>query len=99
MEATAFAEYLVARGIVFRDAHHIVGEIVQRAEAGGKTLAELDLEVMKQVCSKIDKDIYSLLSCEKIPDQVVSIGGTGREEIRKNLAYWEARLPDSGHDK
>ena len=99
MEATALAEYLVVRGVFFRDAHHIVGEIVRIAEAGGKTLAELDLAALKRVYPKIDEDVYSVLSCEKIPDQVTSTGGTGRDEIRKNLAYWEMRLPNVGHDK
>jgi argininosuccinate lyase len=54
---------------------------------------------MKRVYPKIDEDVYSVLSCEKIPDQVTSTGGTGRDEIRKNLAYWEMRLPDVSHDK
>jgi argininosuccinate lyase len=92
MEATALVEYLVARGIFFRDAHHIVGEIVQIAEADGKMLFELELAVMQQICPKIDEDVYLVLSCEKIPDRVVSLGGTGRGEIKKNLAYWEMRL-------
>ena len=99
MEATALAEYLVTRGGFFRDAHHIAGEIVRIAEVGGKTLSELDLAAMKRVYPKIDEDVYSVLSCEKIPDQVTSTGGTGRDEIRKNLAYWEMRLTDVGHDK
>jgi argininosuccinate lyase len=99
MEATALAEYLVARGVFFRDAHHIVGEIVRIAEAGSQTLAELDLGVMQKVHPKIEEDVYSVLSSEKIPDQVASTGGTGRREIQKNLAYWEVRLTDAGHDK
>lgn len=92
MEATALAEYLVARGVFFRDAHHITGEIVRLAETGGKTLAELDLAEMKTVCDQIETDVYTVLSCERIPDQVASAGGTGRAEIKKNLAYWKQRL-------
>ena len=99
MEATALAEYMVARGVFFRDAHHIAGEIVHIAEASGKRLAELDLAAMKRVYPKIDENVYSVLSCEKIPDHVASIGGTGRDEIRKNLTYWEMRLPDVDHDE
>jgi argininosuccinate lyase len=95
MEATALTEYLVARGVLFRDAHRIVGEIVRMAETRHKTLAEFDLTAMKRICPKIDEDVYSVLSCDKIPDQVVSMGGTGRGEIQKNLAYWQKRLTNS----
>jgi argininosuccinate lyase len=47
---------------------------------------------MKALCPKIDADVFSVLSCEAILDQVKSAGGTGRAEIRRALAYWEARL-------
>jgi argininosuccinate lyase len=92
MEATALAEYLVARGIFFRDAHHIAGTIVKMAETGQKTLAELSLSALKTVCPEIEADVYSVLSCDKILDQVTSRGGTGRVEIRNNLSFWEKRL-------
>ncbi len=98
MEATALAEYLVARGVFFRDAHHIVGKIIRLAEASGKTLAELDLAAMQQIESKIDQDVYGVLACEKILDQVASTGGTGRTEIQKNLTYWKSKLADAGHE-
>jgi argininosuccinate lyase len=101
MEATALAEYLVARGIFFRDAHHIAGNIVKMAETGQRTLAELELSALKRVCPEIDADVFSVLSCDKILGQVVSEGGTGRAEIRKNLTYWEQRLSsitgETGH--
>ncbi|MFH0725606.1 MAG: argininosuccinate lyase [Pseudomonadota bacterium] len=92
MEATALAEYLVARGIFFRDAHHIAGTIVKMAETSQRTLAELELSALKTVCPEIDADVFSVLSCDKILDQVVSEGGTGWSEIRKNLTFWEKRL-------
>jgi argininosuccinate lyase len=92
MEATALAEYLVARGIFFRDAHHIAGQIVKMAETSQKILAALDLAALKTICPEIDADVFSVLSCDKILDQVASAGGTGRAEIRKNLTFWENRL-------
>lgn len=92
MEATALAEYLVARGIFFRDAHHIAGTIVKMAETGQRTLAELELSALKTVCPEIDADVFSVLSCDKILGQVASQGGTGWAEIRKNLTFWEKRL-------
>jgi argininosuccinate lyase len=92
MEATALAEYLVARGVYFRDAHHISGEIVRMAETEGKTLAQLELEAMKAICPQIDGDVFSVLSCEAILDQVKSAGGTGRLEMQRALAHWKSRL-------
>ncbi|MFQ5484732.1 MAG: argininosuccinate lyase, partial [Desulfobacterales bacterium] len=99
MEATALAEYMVARGVFFRDAHQIAGEIVRIAEAGGKRLTELGLEEMKRVCPKIDEDVYSVLSCENIPNQIASTGGTGRNEIGENLKYWQMKLSDVDPDE
>jgi argininosuccinate lyase len=92
MEATALAEYLVAKGIFFRDAHHISGSIVQLAENENKSLADLDLPALKQICPEIEEDVYTVLSCDKIIETVTSAGGTGMKEIQKNLAYWEKQL-------
>ena len=95
MEATALAEYLVMKGVFFRDAHRFVGEIVQMAEQGGKTLAELPLTDMRAVCPEIDEDVTAVLSCERILEKVNSLGGTGNRDIEKNLAFWKNRLSDT----
>jgi argininosuccinate lyase len=92
MEATALAEYLVAKGIFFRDAHHIVGEIVRLAEQSEKSLAEVPLSDMQGVSPEIGEDVKTVLSCEKILEQVDSEGGTGNREIEKNLAFWAEKL-------
>jgi argininosuccinate lyase len=92
MEATALAEYLVAKGVFFRDAHHIVGEIVRLAEQAGKSLAEVPLSDMQAVSSEIGEDVADVLSCEKILEKVTSQGGTGYREIEKNLAFWKNAL-------
>jgi argininosuccinate lyase len=92
MEATALAEYLVAKGVFFRDAHHIVGEIVRMAEEAGKSLAEVPLSDMQAVSPEIGEDVAAVLSCEKILEKVASEGGTGNRDIEKNLGYWRDRL-------
>lgn len=92
MEATALAEYLVARGVFFRDAHRIVGEIVQIAEQTGKTLSELPFSDMQAISPEIGEDVAEVLSCEKILGKVDSEGGTGNREIEKNIVYWKNRL-------
>lgn len=92
MEATALAEYLVARGVFFRDAHHIAGKTVKLAETEGKMIGELELSELQKICSDIDADVFSVLSCDRILRQVVSAGGTGWSEIRKHISFWEERL-------
>ena len=95
MEATALAEYLVKKGITFRDAHHIVGRIVRQAESATLTLAELALDAMQHICPQIDKGVYEVLTCEKILDKINSTGGSGRNEIQNQLKYWDDRLQGS----
>jgi argininosuccinate lyase len=92
MEATAMAEYLVARGVFFRDAHHIVGEIVKLSEQTGNTLAELPLSDMQAISPEIGEDVAEVLSCEKILEKVLSEGGTGNREVERNIAYWKNKL-------
>lgn len=94
MEATALAEYLVAKGIFFRDAHHITGAIVQLAEKENKQLVDLELPSLKGICPQIEGDVYSVLSCDHIIEAVTSAGGTGTKEIQNNLEYWAKRLLD-----
>jgi len=96
MEATALAEYLVARGVFFRDAHHIVGEIVRMAEQAGKALADIPLSDMQAVSPEIGEDVAGVLSCEKILEKVASEGGTGNREVEKNLAYWKETIDRIG---
>jgi len=95
MEATALAEYLVARGIFFRDAHHIAGEIVRLAETSGKSLADVPISDMKALSPAIGEDVADVLTCEKILEKVASEGGTGNLEIEKNLTFWKKALESS----
>jgi argininosuccinate lyase len=95
MEATALAEYLVKKGINFRDAHHIVGRIVRQAESATRSLAELELEALQHICPQIDKSVYEVLTCENILNKIDSPGGSGRNEIQNQLKYWDDRLQGS----
>ena len=95
MEATALAEYLVKKGISFRDAHHIVGRIVSQAESATRTLAELELGTLQHICPQIDKTVYEVLTCENILNKIDSPGGSGRNEIQNQLKYWDDRLQGS----
>lgn len=62
--ATDVADYLVRKGIAFRTAHGIVGELVLMCESRGCALDELSIEEYKAVCKEIDEDIYDAISLE-----------------------------------
>ncbi len=95
MEATALAEYLVKKGVAFRDAHHEVGRMVRQAESAACTLAELKLEDMQRICPQIDQAVYGVLRSKKILDTAGSAGGSSRQEIQNRLRYWRRRLKRS----
>lgn len=69
IDATDFSDYLTKKGVPFRDAHKMVGELVLLCEKQNKTLSELSLDEINKICdNKVEKDIYdkiSLLSCVK----------------------------------
>jgi argininosuccinate lyase len=78
MNATELADYLVRKGMPFRDAHELVGKIVIRAIEEGKELEEMDLD-------EFGKDVYQALSLESTLAAKSQIGGTAREVVDKQL--------------
>ncbi len=85
LTATDIAEYLVQRGIPFREAHKITGQIVAYAEEKGVELKELELEELRQFSERIDEDIFDYLTPESAIKRRQSQGGTGPEEVEKAI--------------
>lgn len=83
--ATELADYLVAKGIPFRDSHHIVGETVVYAIQQGKALEELSIEEFKQFNSIIDQDVYAILSIESCLAQRVAKGGVSPQRVAEAI--------------
>ncbi|MEQ8195577.1 MAG: argininosuccinate lyase, partial [Rhodospirillales bacterium] len=82
--ATDLADWLVrVLGMPFRDAHHVTGQLVKRAEAKGCTLDRLPLQDMQAVEAGITDDIYSVLSAESSVNSRISEGGTAPTNVRK----------------
>ena len=66
MEATDLADYLVYKGVPFRDAHHIVGETVRYCIGVGKTLTALSLDEFRRFCPEVEEDVFDALQIETI---------------------------------
>ncbi len=92
LDATALAEYLVRKGIAFREAHGIVGSLVAQCEKDDKKLAELDLSELRQHCSSIDSDVYESLGAVNIADKYITAGAAGPAQAREQIAYWTKQL-------
>ncbi len=92
LDATALAEYLVNRGVAFREAHHVVGRLVAEAERGGLTLAELPLETMQAACDRIARDVTDYLGAANVVRHYVPAGAGGAAQLDEQIAFWRERL-------
>ena len=81
--ATDLADYLVRRGVAFRDAHEIVGKAVRLGIETGRDLAELSLAELRQFSSSIEADVFEVLTLEGSVRARDHFGGTAPERVRK----------------
>lgn len=79
--ATDLADYLVKKGLPFRDAHEVVAKAVKECEAQSKDLSDLSLEEFKKMNTMIDSDIYDFLTLEGSVNSRKTIGGTSFENV------------------
>ncbi len=94
LDATALAEYMVSKGIAFREAHGIVGSLVGSCEKQGKKLADLDLDELKKYSVCIDKDVYKILGAKKVVGKYSTEGAAGPKQAKKQVEYWNKRLAE-----
>jgi len=80
--ATELADYLVQKGLAFRDAHHITGRIVLRAIKENVPLENLNLNILKTYCNNIDNDVYGYLTLESILKKRNSKGGVSFQQVK-----------------
>jgi argininosuccinate lyase len=83
--ATDLAEYLVKKGVAFREAHRIAGKVVRYCIHRKKTLKDLELKEFKQYSRIIGKDVYSHLSIDNSVNQKRSYGGTSKKNVRSRI--------------
>ena len=90
--ATDLADYLVRKGLPFRDAHEVVGKAVQYGVVHGKDLADMSLEELRRFSPVIDADVFEVLTLEGSVAARNHIGGTAPEQVRAAAARARARL-------
>ena len=81
--ATDLADYLVRKGVAFRDAHEIVGLSVAYGIKTGKDLGQMALEELRQFSEVIDADVFEVLTLEGSVSARDHIGGTAPNQVRK----------------
>ena len=90
--ATDIADYLVRKGMPFREAHEVIGKIVLYAIQSNKFLLDLNFEEYQGFSPLFEKDIYKVLA----PDNVVAVrnsyGGTAPEQVKKQIKLAEGKL-------
>lgn len=83
--ATDLADYLVGKGIAFRDAHEIVGSAVRLGMETERDLADLSLEELRQFSKEINADVFDVLTLEGSVAARKHIGGTAPDTVRKAI--------------
>jgi len=89
LDATALTEYLVNKGIPFRQAHGIVGLVVAQCDKGNKKLSQLTLNEFKKHSSVIVKDVYKSLSAENVAKSYATEGSAGPAQTKKQINAWK----------
>ena len=87
MLATDLAEYLVRKGVPFRDAHHVAGAAVQMAELQGIPLSELDLTDLQKLHGAFDADVADVWSFERSVERRDVDGGSSQRSVLAQIAH------------
>ncbi len=95
--ATDAADYLVGKGVPFRDAHGIVGQIVLNCLDKGIAIEDMPLEELRGFCEAFDEDVYDAISLEACVDRRLTAGAPGKEAMEQTIAaekeYLEEQWP------
>ena len=90
--ATDLADYLVKKGLAFRDAHEVVAHAVKSAQAAGKDLSELPLATLQGFHPGIEANVFDCLSLQGSLDARNTMGGTAPERVLQEIALHRQRL-------
>jgi argininosuccinate lyase len=94
--ATDLADYLVRKGMPFRDAHEVVGKAVALGVREGRDLSELTLEELRQFSALLAEDVFAVLTLEGSVAARDHIGGTAPGRVREAIARARERMSAAG---
>jgi argininosuccinate lyase len=86
MNATELADYLVRKGMPFRDAHGLVGKVVVKAVEMGKEINQLSISELRAYSNLIDDDVFAILTLERTVASKDCVGGTSPSQVNKAIA-------------
>ncbi len=90
--ATDLADYLVKRGMPFRDSHEVVGKAVRFGVEQGRDLSELNLDELREFSPEIDQDVFDVLTLEGSVASRNHMGGTAPKQVQKAIDHALAKL-------
>ena len=90
--ATDLADYLVKKGMPFRQAHHVVGAVVAQAEKSGTALDRFTLADFQRVDKTFGRDVVEVFDLGKAMSRRQCIGAPGTRPVKQQLAKWRQRL-------
>ncbi len=94
INATDMADYLVNKGMPFRDAYKISGRIVAECIKTGKVLETLPLEVYKTFSDKFDEGIYDAVDLQNCVNRRISAGGTSVSSVEAQIEFVKSKIKD-----
>ena len=92
INATDLADYLVRKGLPFRSAYKISGELVGECIRGGLVLETLPLETYRRYCDLIEDDVYAAIDLQTCVKTRISEGGTSPESVERQIAFVKEQL-------
>ena len=95
LNATELADYLVTKGIPFREAHHITGSAVALAEGKNLSLEALPLDALQSLCDRIGPDVFDVLEYRAAVARRNAPGGTGPLSVARQLEKMKAWLHET----
>ena len=90
--ATDAADYLVVKGVPFRDAHGIIGRIVLTCIERNCSIEDLSLDELKAICPSFEEDIYDAISLKTCVNKRNTKGGPGNEALNEAIKAYEKRI-------
>jgi argininosuccinate lyase len=90
--ATELADYLVQKGVPFRESHHVVGNLVRECIANGKDLQQLTQQDLFNASPSFDAKAFQSLTPEASINKKNIVGGTAKTQVSKQINSWEKKL-------